>query len=750
VKLFEILKVIYLIFGSQWMMNMKLLKPIFKVSILLLFLFQGVVQAQISQGGMPIQIQKLKSILSDDLIVLPALDNEKLRQANAVEEGQLMLKSFHFAQPFDVSLNPKNSGKWYSDGEVNIWQLRIKSTNAYSLNVIFGRFNLPDQAKLFLIGEKSAEIKGAYTSANNSDSHVLAVEPLAGDEILIQYEEPVGVSFPGEIEITRISHDFMGLKSYDPRIPLGVSGSCNVNVNCDIANGDEEVRDAVCRVLIEGTELCTGTLINNTSLDETPYLLTANHCINTEKAANATVYLFNFESPTCATVVGDVSRSLSGSSLRAAFDSLDFSLVRLSNPVPKYFHPYFAGWNRKNQAPSSSMAIHHPLGDIKKVAKDNDIPITARYNTTYLANGFWKILKWDYGVTESGSSGAPLFDQNKQLIGSLTGGSATCSMPTNDYFEKFALSWAYRSEASKQLKTWLDPINSNVEKLNGMYQQPETEVCKPITNFKDNDLYSSIQIINGTTKKGYFSGTNTAGFTDFAEQFKFSKSCEVQGISLGIAKLVTNPAFAQSFINVQVYDGDDKPTTLLYSQKFDIKKLWADGMNFLHFQTTVKTSGNFFITYNIQELHTGDTLSVYMANRKTDTTNSFFLKNNAGWVSYNSQNLPGNGSALLTELIACSIDLPTTVDSLDTVAIASFYPNPLNGNSLLTVKTKIKIDFPQNTEVYDLLGKKLNISYSLTAPNVLMLNFSNQMPGIYFVHIEAGGRSIVGKIAYMP
>ncbi|HEY3371383.1 MAG TPA: hypothetical protein VGK10_11070, partial [Prolixibacteraceae bacterium] len=336
--------------------------------ILLPVLLQGTVLGQVSQGGMPIQIQKLKSIVSDDLIILPAVDNQKLRMANAVEEGKSHLKPLHFAQPFDVALNPNNSGKWYSDGEVKIWQLRIRSAGAYSINLIFGKFHLPEQAKLFMVGINTGEIKGAYTSDNNSESQVLAVEPLAGDEILVQYEEPIGVSFAGEIEITRVSHDFVGIKSYDPRIPLGASGACNVNVNCDLANGDEEIRDAVCRILIEGTELCTGTLVNNTSFDGTPYFLTAYHCINTEHAANATVFLFNFESPTCNTIIGDVSRSLSGSSLKSSFDSLDFALVRLSNTLPKGYRPYFAGWNHRNQAPLNSMSIHHPLGDIKKVS----------------------------------------------------------------------------------------------------------------------------------------------------------------------------------------------------------------------------------------------------------------------------------------------------------------------------------------------------------------------------------------------
>jgi len=735
---------------------MNFLKRCSKAVIFLFFLIPGIVKGQISQGGTPIYVQKLKSIVSDDLVIMPPVDNYKLQAANKVDDNQQRLKPLTFAFPFDVSLTPKNSGKWYSGGDVKIWQLRIRSVDAYSLNVIFGKFNLPENARLFLIGSNGNDIKGAYTSVNNSDNHILAVEPLAGDELLIQYEEPVGVAFPGEIEISRVSHDFIGIVAKDHR-PLGISGACNVNVNCDLANGKEDIRDAVCRIFVAGTELCTGTLINNTTNDGKPYLLTAYHCfaekqtnIILEKYAQSSVFLFNYESPSCSIIDGDVSRSLSGSTIKASFDSLDFVLLQINNSVPYNYRPYFVGWNKKNTAPSSSFSIHHPWGDIKKIAIDKDIAVTGRYNGDYLVNGNWKILKWDNGVTESGSSGGGLFDQNKQLIGTLTGGNATCSSPVNDYFEKFALAWDYRKETTKQLKIWLDPTNSNVEKLDGLLPNSGKTLCSPATNFKDNDTYSATQISNGIIKNGYYTGTNLSGFTDFAEQFKFSKNCEIQGVTLGIAKVKTNPLFAQSLITIQVYQGTDKPTTLLYSEKFDIKKFYSDAMNYLPFQTSVKTSGNFFITYNIQELNQGDTIAVYMANRKSDTTNSFYLKNSSGWLTFNSQNISGNGSALLTELIACNVDSPTTIDSVDSGSLAKFYPNPLKGNAYLTVRTVSQIDSPESTVVYDILGKEQNISNTLKGPNELLLNFAGKRPGFYFVHIEAGGRQIVGKIAYIP
>jgi lysyl endopeptidase len=726
------------------------LREILTTLIILVFL-PALVSGQISQYGIPIQIIKQKSASpNSDLVIMPEVNNQKLQEKYSRQNSD-RLKSFHFAHSFEVLLTPQNSGKWYATTAVNVWQLRIRSVGAYSLNLIFDQFQLPENARLFLISAKTGEVKGAYTSANNSESLILAIEPVEGEELTVQYEEPVDVAFPGQLRIAKVAHDFIGIVS-DPRIPRGVSGSCNLNVNCDLVNGTENIRDAVCRIIIEGVEICSGTLINNTSLDGTPYLLTAYHCINTEKNAQSTVFLFNFESPYCSSIIGDVTRSLSGSTLKASLNVLDFSLVKLNTIPPYNYRPYLAGWNRKNSAPLYSMSIHHPQGDIKKVATDKDPATTASFNSvgSYLTNGFWQISRWDKGTTEVGSSGGPLFDQNQYLIGTLTGGAATCTLPTNDYFEKFALSWNQRIDSmSRQLKYWLDPINSNLEKLNGMSLYSGKLLCKPVTNFKDNDVHAAIQISSGLTKKGYWTGTNLLGYTNFAEQFKFSKNCEIQGITLGVAKIKST--YANSYIDVQVYGGTDKPEVLLYSEKFDAKKFWNDGMNYLPFKNSVKTTGTFFISYNIAQMNSSDTLAIYMANRTADVTNSFYLKNQSGWSKYNSTNDLGNGSALLMEIVACNIDDPNDVNELKAnQAGAQFFPNPLSGSSLLTIQTENQIDCPEETAIFDLLGKQINVAVTQTGQNNLNLNFRGQRPGIYIIHVESGGQTIVGKIAYIP
>lgn len=153
-------------------------------------------------------------------------------------------------------------------------------------------------------------------------------------------------------------------------------------------------------------------------------------------------------------------------------DSLDFTLVKLSVSPPDNFMPYYAGWNRSESPAEQTTAIHHPQGDVKKISRDFDPPQTGyhvpNYYHEYVLYSHWRILRWDLATTEAGSSGCPLFDENKRVVGLLTGGEANCVSSINDYFTKFDYSWDYYQKSYKNLKTWLDPLNSGVITVDGL------------------------------------------------------------------------------------------------------------------------------------------------------------------------------------------------------------------------------------------------------------------------------------------
>ena len=107
----------------------------------------------------------------------------------------------------------------------------------------------------------------------------------------------------------------------------------------------------------------------------------------------------------------------------------------------------YAGWDVSGSTPSSAVGIHHPSGDIKKICFENNSP----YQSTAGGAAVWWISAWEDGVTEPGSSGSPLFDQNHRIIGQLYGGAAACSGSVNNG------AYDYYGRMDVWLSGYLDP-----------------------------------------------------------------------------------------------------------------------------------------------------------------------------------------------------------------------------------------------------------------------------------------------------
>lgn len=736
------------------MRGMKRLIQIVGVVWCLLVGLLSEMSAQIPQDGWPVDLSSEEKFqpqwystggLKEIIDLKYALDGET----------ENLLKPFRFAHGFEVALSPDNSGQWIGQSDKRIWILGIESSGAYSINFIFGKYHLPAGARLFIFSPDRSEVLGAFTSSNNSESFKLATLPVTGDKVIVQYEEPYDSEFYGELEISKIAHDFSGvtLKSKDLRRPMmgRMAEPCNVNINCEEGLPYPDSKNSVCRIFIDGTELCTGTLVNTTAHDGKPYLLTARHCIENSYQAQVSLFLFNYESPYCGSIDGDNTHSISGSTLKATFDSLDFSLVELSTPPPNYFRPYYAGWDVNGTAPASSYAVHHPVGDVKKIAIDKNAPVTASFNKDYLSLAFWKVLKWDLGVTEIGSSGGSLFDSQNRIVGTLTGGAANCSRPENDYYVKLSKSWSYRKENAKQLKYWLDPINTGEKRINGYQPYSGEKKCGAFTNFTASDTTQLIRIMPNTATAGYVSGTNSAGYTEFAERFSGLKSCNLHGVSLGIARRYIANSSHNAVINLKVYEGSSAPGNLLHSQDYSLSDLTAGAMNYLAFDKTISTTGDFFVSYSLQKLGQSDTLAVYQAKR-TGLSNSFYLKKNETWSDYKTLRSSITGSSLLMELVACNIDNGNAsyfIDQ-DSQLTLSAFPNPLQSGTILTVKFNEQLLSKDSLKIFNLLGAEVPFQVISENDREIRLQIRDSRPGIYLLDLISGSKKFSTKISVVP
>lgn len=444
--------------------------------------------AQIEQGGSPFGLAR--ALQAPMGVRLPSVDVAALSAQDVVNDQDKSIP-WRFGKNHSVDLHLDNSGSWTTleDG-TRLWRIGLECPNALSVNFEFHDFRPAPGGKVFVLDQWGGYI-GAFTTANDAGDHVLGVQAVKGSRIIIEYSVPA-TGPRGDLRIGQVTHGYRDVFRYARG--LGDSGTCNNNVICPEGDGWRDQIRSVAMITVSGSGICTGTLINNCAQNGTPYFLTANHCLPGNLNVSTWVFRFNWDSPTCSpTTNGPTNQTVSGATLLANSAGTDVALLQLNSTPPSSYNVYYSGWDRSGTFPTSQTAIHHPAGDIKKISFDNNAPGQA----TYGGASCWRILNWEDGTTEPGSSGSGLWDQNKRLIGQLYGGQATCSNNVNDYYGRFDLSYSL-------LQTWLGSCGNT---LNGFdpnaptvtLDAQATGITGASGNICANSIAPSVTIRNGGT-----------------------------------------------------------------------------------------------------------------------------------------------------------------------------------------------------------------------------------------------------------
>lgn len=482
-----------------------------KILLLILLNYTFLLTAQVSNEGTPISWTLTKKT-SLNAISLPIIDIKKVRDEDDIND-KLRVKPYRVGVAHHLDVGLDNSGAWteLSNGD-RIWRVLFKSKEAVHLSVNFDKFYLPKGATIYLYNDDKTDLLGAYTEVQNNIKQVLGTGFVKGDKLWIEYYEPKEFKGIGRLNISTVIHGYrlgsIYQKGYNDELKkaLNDSGDCNYDVNCDIGADFEAQKDllkkSVALLNLGNGFICTGGLVNNTAQDKKPYFLTANHCFfdNDNNPSDPALYSMRFNwispNPICAEAInstnGPTNFNISGSELRARNEASDFMLLEINNMIPVDWDVNYAGWDRSDIDPTFEIGIHHPNGDIMKICRDNTGATKANTEGTQVwliggvNDGIGVGDGWEIGITEAGSSGSHLFDQNGRIIGQLYGGQAECvGTSDNDDFDlygRFAVSWDNGSTSASRLKEWLDPLGTNLNFLNG------SEIITPITEFIEENI----------------------------------------------------------------------------------------------------------------------------------------------------------------------------------------------------------------------------------------------------------------------
>jgi len=373
-----------------------------------------------------------------------------------------------FAIPSAVFITPKTDGKWERVGrDTLVWRLRVSAPGAKSLNLGFTRYFMPESGRLLLYSPDHAKVVRPFTSQDNAQHGELWTPILLGDELVIEVTVPVHAKDALRLELTSINVGYRGFEG------AGIlkSGVCNIDVVCPEGNDWWDEIPSVGVISTGGSTFCTGFMVNNTAQDQTPYFQTAYHCgIRSTNAASLVVY-WNYETSTCGgTPDGSLSDFQTGSYFRAEYSTSDFTLVEMDEDPDPTWGVTFAGWDRSGADATTAIAIHHPSTDEKRISFEYDsTTITSYLGTSIPGDGTHvRVIDWDLGTTEGGSSGSPLFDQNHRVIGQLHGGYAACGNDLSDWYGRVYVSWTGGGSSATRLRDWLDPGNTGAMSVDSL------------------------------------------------------------------------------------------------------------------------------------------------------------------------------------------------------------------------------------------------------------------------------------------
>lgn len=531
-------------------------------------------------------------------------------------------------------------------GDTEVYRMVLTTDDEpHGAILYYNDFFIPEGGKLYIYNQDADQILGAYTHETHPRHGSFATEPIAASTIIMEYEAPKGTPLPS-VEVEALGYLFQG-------VPMAATGkdeteidikldfsdpypsrACQVNVNCpDGADWQDEKAGIVSlmqriydgnsttRTLINA---CSGTVMNNTQGDFKPYILSAAHCAGEPKGATKTegawkgefkihqsimnqwIFGFHYERPRCSN--GNTAtyntRTQVGATCRVytpIYGHSDGMLLELLQEIPEDYRVYYNGFDATPNLPTKGVGMHHPAGDSKKISTyDGGVGYytwVAKDSQGGTNDHF--ILKFATGATEGGSSGSSLFNENKLVVGALTGGETVACSGRNMYGRMSAHWDKYKDKGDMyNMAKYLDPKNGGTTKvLEGTWRnnfQPLQTIKGAQAAFKDNGAnieltwdalpahpqgYAvSYLVYRGKTKLQEVTTTTfTDALTEEMEKLGALHYSIVPQYEIDGAKVATAPAYVNIYVGPITREITEITTTANSNGGVDLK--WNEPIN---------------------------------------------------------------------------------------------------------------------------------------------------------------------------
>lgn len=429
-----------------------------------------------------------------------AADVVRVDLDSMIEKAAANPEQFAVEVPHLVSLT--SAGSWSGAGDRRTLRYSVSVPGAVSLSFHASRIILPPSAMLTVSSESTTVL---YRSADVHNGSLWS-RIQVGDALEFVLEVDAGERPQVVLDIVGFQVGYRGLspkvKSHDAylRARSYAAGDpdthCVENYTCHITGENRSAGQATVALTVNNVYLCTGTLVNNTARDNTPYIMTARHCAGGEFNANVPndlgIIIYWNSVSACGDPLGLVLYSPSPrrqNGTKTAYAHQDIWLLKLDT-APVVDDAVLAGFDASGGDVVGGYSVHHALAYHKQFTRWHGRAFPFVMGPDSLLPLPLDVLSVvnEFGVSGPGASGGALFSQDHRVVGVASlapiarsqSGYGQCpvaspSEPSQSngsvYFNALSGVWDAPSSGtpgSVTLKSLLDPQNTGAKFVESM------------------------------------------------------------------------------------------------------------------------------------------------------------------------------------------------------------------------------------------------------------------------------------------